>query len=175
MSDLRNKTFTFRPEFTGMNESVTVMAFLMLFGGCLVFLPEIITAGRLKPTINTTYTSYTAGFLCLLVALILYIKKRAYINSTKYFLTENKLIVERGFITKVISDIDLEKVIDLEFRQTIMQNFFDSCTIVIYSDDITDSIVKIKGLNAVHGKNVFKLLQYFINSNKVFLKDRQYT
>jgi uncharacterized membrane protein YdbT with pleckstrin-like domain len=169
MSDLRNKTFTFRPEFAGMNKSVAIIALLVLLGGCLVFLPEVVAAGQFKSTMNTTYM-YAGGLLCFLSALMVYIKKRTYISSTKYFLTESKLIVERGFVTKVISDIDLEKVIDLEFRQTIMQSFFDSCDIVVYSDDITDSIIKIKGLSAAHGKNVFKLLQYFVNSSKIVLK-----
>jgi hypothetical protein len=86
-------------------------------------------------------------------------------------LTENKLIVESGFTTKTISNLDLKRVIDLELKQNIIQNFFDDCILIIYSSDITDPVLKIKGLSLSHGKNIFKLLTFFVglqnNSNDI--------
>jgi uncharacterized membrane protein YdbT with pleckstrin-like domain len=160
MSELNGKTFIFYPELGGMNASITAVFILILIGASMVFLPEVSIMFDKKIQLNSMVL-YTAGGTCLLLSAIIYSVAKVASSSAKYFLTETKLVVESGFATKTISNLDLKKVTDLELKQTAIQNFFGGCTIIIYSNDITDPVMKIKGLYVTHGKNVFKLLGYF--------------
>jgi hypothetical protein len=75
-------------------------------------------------------------------------------------------MAERGFAAKTISTLDLENVIDLELKQSASQRIFGGCSITLYNNDVTDPVIIIKGLNIQRGKNVFKLLNYFVDLNK---------
>jgi uncharacterized membrane protein YdbT with pleckstrin-like domain len=161
MNELKGKTFIFYPEFSGMNASIATVFVLILVGASMIFLPEVLIMFDKKIQLNNMIL-YTVGGICLLLSAIIYSVVKVAVNSAKYFLTETKLMVESGFTTKTFSDLNLKKVIDLELKQTAMQNFFGGCTIIIYSNDITDPVMKIRGLDVTHGKNVFKLLSYFV-------------
>jgi uncharacterized membrane protein YdbT with pleckstrin-like domain len=165
MEELKNKTFVFYPEFSGMSGSVVAILFLMLAGAFFIFLPEFMAAGQQR-SFTDNILLYALGMISFLMAFVVFFGRKVTIESVKYFLTENKLVVERGFATKTISTLDLENVIDLELRQSAPERTFGGCTLTLYNNDVTDPVIIIKGLSIYHGRNVFKLLNYFVDLNK---------
>jgi hypothetical protein len=164
-SKLKKKTFVFYPEFSGMVGSTTLMSALLIVGACLVFTQEIFGNPK-SGLLVSDIIMYVLGGLCFIAALFVYVFKRLYINSTKYFLTETKLVIESGVVKKKVSELALSNIIDLELEQSIIQNFFNGCTLIIYSTDATDPVLEISDLNIVNAKNIFKLLGYFVELNK---------
>jgi hypothetical protein len=158
---LRSKTLIFYPEYNGMSGSITIISIFMLIGVSMILSPEFLSIPNNKFPFGEM-TLYVGGGICFLLSMVVFFNMKITTGNTKYFLTETKLVVESGFVTKTISALDLKNVIDLELKQTAIQNFFSNCTVIIYSNDITDPIMKIKGLDLIHGRSVFKLLVYFV-------------
>ncbi|MDR2760885.1 MAG: hypothetical protein LBB09_03520, partial [Rickettsiales bacterium] len=71
MEELKNKTFVFYPEFSGMNGGVLAILLFMLAGAFFIFLPEFLEAGRQRSIADNIWM-YSLGLANFLAAFIIF-------------------------------------------------------------------------------------------------------
>jgi membrane protein YdbS with pleckstrin-like domain len=81
--------------------------------------------------------------LCSLAAIIATIVK---IKSRRYKITEERVSVEHGWLAKEIDNIDMFRVKDLHFDQSVLQRVLGIGTIVVYSSDPSHPEFPIEGI-----------------------------
>lgn len=69
-------------------------------------------------------------------------------KSTRYRITDRTVDVERGIFSKVIDTLQLWRVRDLEYRQTLLERMLGIARILVYTTDKTDPELVIAGLPA---------------------------
>ena len=57
------------------------------------------------------------------------------LTFTNYGLTEEKLIIKKGFFTLVTDEVRLYRILDLSLKQTLIQRIFNLGTISVTSND----------------------------------------
>ena len=73
---------------------------------------------------------------------------------TKYILKEEILTVQRGFFKTVINDCYMYKIVDVQLERSIMEKMLGLGTVVCFTSDTTDKILKIEHVrSAVQIKN----------------------
>lgn len=157
-ADLLNKTFIFYPEFKGYKQKIFIILFLIILGISLYYLPEIINFKQLS---NNILFTKIIGIICIILSCLLYIINRLVISTTKYSLTNKTLIKENGVLSKKVSTLEIKSILDIEIKQNIIENIFRGATIILHTDDITDPLFKIKGLEINYSRQVFELINYF--------------
>ncbi len=68
------------------------------------------------------------------------------LSFTKYGLTEEKLIIETGFLSKNEEDIQLYRIMDISLRRSLFQRMFGVGTIHCCSGDKTTPEFDIKNI-----------------------------
>lgn len=58
-------------------------------------------------------------------------------SFTKYTLTENKLIVEKGLFTQTEDEIKLYRISDISYEQTLLERIGNTGTLIVKSTDVT--------------------------------------
>jgi uncharacterized membrane protein YdbT with pleckstrin-like domain len=69
-------------------------------------------------------------------------------KSTRFRITDRTIDVERGIFSKVIDTLQLWRVRDLEYRQTLLERLLGIARILVYTTDKTDPELVIAGLPA---------------------------
>lgn len=87
---------------------------------------------------------------------------------TKYTIEEEKITINQGCFSVTEDSIYMYKILDLKLERSLFERMFGLGTIVCYTGDITDKVLKIQ-----HIKNS-KLVNDFIfeNSEKMRIKRR---
>lgn len=57
------------------------------------------------------------------------------LTFTNYGLTEEKLIIKKGFFTLITDEVRLYRILDLSLKQTLIQRIFNLGTISVTSND----------------------------------------
>lgn len=87
------------------------------------------------------------------------------ITFTTYSLSQDRLFIETGFLTKKEEEILLYRIRDLSYTQSLGQRLFGVSTIIIQSSDKTTPVLKI--LNIKNGKKVKELLHENVERMKL--------
>jgi len=94
----------------------------------------------------------------LFMLLAMYLKKK----STRYRLSPERLTVETGIVAKNMSNLELWRVTDVQFKQSATQVMFGDCTIELITKDVTHPVLHIDGLNVKRGKIVYDILNRYV-------------
>ena len=94
----------------------------------------------------------------LVVLLKLYLEKK----NTRYRLSPERLTVESGIFSKTMSNLELWRVSDIQFKQSATQVVFGDCTIELITKDISHPVMHINGLSVRRGKTVYNILNKYV-------------
>ncbi len=85
-------------------------------------------------------------WLIAVAALAYAVRVAVAILQTRYKLTSERLIIERGIISQTIDQTELIRVDDVRIHKTLLDRLFGLASIEIMSTDTTDSSVTIAGV-----------------------------
>ena len=153
------KTIKFKPEYSGFKGELIQIIFIFLLSIFVYFAPKPIELSRYikDPQIYLI----ASGVLCF-IAFIKYLKLKIYISTHKYILTQHRLTCESGFMSKKVSNLELWRVVDIELKQSAIEYTTGGCTIVLTTQDLSDPMLYIKGLNINTGKNIYNVLTDYV-------------
>ena len=86
------------------------------------------------------------------------------ISFTRYFLTEDKFITRKGFLSVEEDELDLYRVTDKKLVLPIGQRLFKCGTIIMHVKDIDTPIKEVKSIKAP--RDVLALLDNHIKINR---------
>ena len=158
------ENLVFRPEYSGMKSQLMNSLFFIIIGGVINYAPKPmeLTMYVKNPKIYT----YVALFFIFL-GIIKFLKVKLTISSNKYILTDQRLTVEKGILSKKISNLELWRIVDIEMKQSAGELATGGCTIVLTTQDLSDPTLYIKGLNIAHGREIYKALtEHIANATK---------
>lgn len=165
-------SYKFSPEKAGMKDKFYPVYSLLILAILVKFLKNILIAFKVDfkifgyDLLSLPSAFYTYAFLIIfLVAAFKYIKLKVYISTTKYILTPERLTVERGFLSKSVSNLELWRVTDIEIRQTITQKSFGACFVQLITTDVSDPVVNIDGLPYAKGRELYDILSEYVNDS----------
>ena len=154
-----NKTIIFRPQYSGMKAQLMSSISLMILSLVLYIAPKPI---KWSLYIKNQKTYFYLAIILGLIGLYKFLKLKIYLKSYKYILSQHRLTVEKGFFSKQISNLELWRVVDIELKQSASEYSTGGCTIVLTTQDLSDPIMNIKGLNITKGKRVYEALTHYI-------------
>lgn len=100
----------------------------------------------LSNRIQNRYAMMIFGIVSMLIMLFLLGRYISWMMFTKWTITENKIIIEKGVLLKTTNETNLFRVIDFEEKQSILQNIFNNTNLLIYSSDKTDPKLVLFGI-----------------------------
>ena len=153
------KIVKFKPEYSGFKGEIIQIIFIFLLSIFVYFAPKPIelSAYIKDPRVYLIIS----GILCF-IAIIKYLKLKIYISTHNYVLTQQRLTCESGFMSRKISNLELWRVIDIELKQSAIEFTTGGCSIVLTTQDLSDPILYIKGLNINTGKQVYNVLTEYV-------------
>jgi uncharacterized membrane protein YdbT with pleckstrin-like domain len=108
-----------------------------------------------KIFIGILLTPIVIGIFMLMT---MYLKKK----NTKYRLSPDRLTMQTGIFAKNMSNLELWRVSDVQFKQTAMQVMFGDCTIELITKDISHPVLHIDGLSVKRAKIVYDILNRYV-------------
>lgn len=97
-----------------------------------------------------------------------YDRKRTFLglpwSFTKYFFSEDRFFIEKGFFTTTFDEVRLYRMLDLKLSQTLGQKLFGVGTITVFSSDKAQGEFEIK--NIKHPKDVKEMLSQQIEKQR---------
>jgi uncharacterized membrane protein YdbT with pleckstrin-like domain len=106
----------------------------------------LLAAGIIYCGLRDTLMVDLVKVLCLLLAVYL-IYQFIYLTKSRYTLTEEQFIYERGIITRRVDFIELYRIIDFKENRSFLQQITGLKTIVIYSGDRTHPRLLLPGIH----------------------------
>jgi len=109
--------------------------------------------------------------LALLPAVFALVMAAARNRSTRYRVTNQRIIIESGLFSKSLEEIDMRSVDDIEFRQSFLERIFGIGEIWVVSTD------KVAPRRALHGirdpRNTRELIRaaaYHVSQRQLFTR-----
>ena len=155
-------SITFRPEYSGMKSGLMSSLFLIILGIVIYYMD--------KPMQWSLYIkdpriySWAAIFF-VAVGVLKFLKIKITIASNRYVLTPQRLTAESGFLAKKVSNLELWRIVDIELKQSASEAATGGCKIVLTTQDLSDPMLYIKGLNIKHGREIYNILTEYIANN----------
>ena len=90
---------------------------------------------------------------------------------TKYLLKDEILTTNKGFFKTVINDCYMYKIVDVQLEKSLIEKMFGLGTVVCYTSDTTDKIMKI-----THVRHAEQIKNFILEkSEKMRMKRRTLT
>ena len=90
---------------------------------------------------------------------------------TKYLLMDEILTVQKGFFNTVINDCYMYKIVDVQLEKSLFEKMLGLGTVVCYTSDTTDKVLKI-----VHVRKSEQIKNFILEkSEKMRMKRRTLT
>ena len=92
------------------------------------------------------------------------------LSFTKYYLTEDRLFVERGLFTSVHDEVMLFRVRDTQVVRTLWQKLFGCGTVIVYSADKNQPQLRLESVKTPLGakETLVKLVEEARRKNRVY-------
>ena len=172
LNEKQKNSYKFSPEKAGMKDKFYPVYSMIFLAVLVKFLRSIFIMAKVDfkvlgyhvleiPALFYTYVS----LILLVIAVFKYIKLKTYINTTKYILTPQRLTIEKGFLSKSVSNLELWRVTDVQIKQTMTQKSFNSCFVQLITTDVSDPIINIDGLPYNKGRELYDILSEYVNDS----------
>ncbi|MBQ8537698.1 MAG: PH domain-containing protein [Clostridia bacterium] len=92
------------------------------------------------------------------------------ISFTKYFVTDDRLFMERGLFTSVHDEVMLFRVRDTQVVRTLWQKLFGCGTVIVYSADKSQPQLRLESIkDPLNTKEILvKLVEEARRKNRVY-------
>ena len=97
--------------------------------------------------LSATVAWYIAGIPILATAGWGGVKLAALIAGTRYRVTDERLFIERGLLTRTTDQTELIRVDDVRTRKTLVDRLFGLGSVEVVSTDTSDRFVTIEGVS----------------------------
>ena len=87
---------------------------------------------------------------------------------TRYTVNEEKLIVNRGFFKLQENTCYLYKIIDVKLERTLLERICGMGTIICYTGDVTDKVIKL-----IHIKNSKAINDFLLEQSEEMRRKRR--
>ncbi len=87
---------------------------------------------------------------------------------TKYTVNEDRLIINKGLLKTTEDTCYLYKIIDIKLERSICERLFGMGTILCYTGDVTDKVIKL-----IHIKNSKKINDYLLDQSEEMRRKRR--
>jgi uncharacterized membrane protein YdbT with pleckstrin-like domain len=87
---------------------------------------------------------------------------------TVYIINEEVLTVDKGFFNKEENDCFMYKVQDVTLKRTFFERIFGLGTVVCYTGDVTDAVLKIE-----HIKNAKAVKNFILEQSEIERRKRR--
>ena len=159
---------------------VVIRFIIVVIIGYLAFtmgLPALASASSdLKSLIDQNSTLINLGIVIVLALVVLpsviaLLRAIARIKNTRYRVTNQRIVIERGVFSRSLEEIDMRSVDDIEFRQTFLERLFGIGEVFIVS---TDKVAPKFNLHGIHDpKNIRELIRsnaYQVSQRQIFTR-----
>jgi uncharacterized membrane protein YdbT with pleckstrin-like domain len=69
------------------------------------------------------------------------------VKNTHYKLSNQRLLIEAGWLSKSVEDIDVRTIDDTSFRQTIMERLLSIGDVTVMSSDKAEPVLTMRGID----------------------------
>ncbi len=156
-----DKTIVFSPEMAGLKGDFMSSIFTIILGIIAYFIGPRIIIGKVQIPNIKLICSGVAAFISFL-GIIRYFKLKFFVKCTKYTLNSQRLVIETGFLSKKISNLELWRIVDTELKQSMSEMSTGGCTVVLTTQDLSDPILNIKGLGIKKGKEIYEKINEYV-------------
>ena len=87
---------------------------------------------------------------------------------TKYTVNEEKLIINKGLLKTTEDTCYLYKIIDIKLERSLCERIFGMGTILCYTGDVTDKVIKL-----IHIKNSKVINDYLLDQSEEMRRKRR--
>ena len=87
---------------------------------------------------------------------------------TKYTVEDEKMIINRGFFKTTEDDCYLYKILDVKLERTLFERMFGLGTVVCYTGDVTDKVIKL-----VHVKHSREIKDFIFEKSEEMRRKRR--
>ena len=87
---------------------------------------------------------------------------------TKYTVNEEKLIINKGLLKTTEDTCYLYKIIDIKLERSLCERIFGMGTILCYTGDVTDKVIKL-----IHIKNSKKINDFLLDQSEEMRRKRR--
>jgi len=95
----------------------------------------------------------------------------AQIKNTHYKVTNQRILVERGVLSKSLQEIDMRSVDDTEFRQSLLERIFGIGEVSIVSSDKTSPTVVLHGIRDPRStRELIRATAYQVSQRQLFTR-----
>lgn len=98
----------------------------------------------------------------ILIGLVILLKVYLEKKNTRYKLSPERLTVESGIFAKTMSNLELWRVSDIQFKQSAAQVAFGDCTIELITKDVSHPVLYINGLSVKRAKLIYDILNQYV-------------
>ncbi|UCG16064.1 MAG: PH domain-containing protein [Phycisphaerales bacterium] len=96
--------------------------------------------------LSATGACYIAGIPIVAAAVWVGVKLTAVIAGIRYRLTDERLFIERGLLTRTTDQTELIRVDDVRTRKTLIDRLFGLGSVELVSTDTSDRFVTLEGV-----------------------------
>lgn len=157
-------------------------AWLLLLGKILLMAATVILvpvatylaasgAPDLTARSNTVRTGWLITLFLLTIELVFFLVALLKIRSTLYTITNQRVMIETGLISKALNEIDLRYVDDSQFSQTILHRLLGIGNVTLFSSDQTTPTYTLQAIR--DPRNVRELIRthaYKVSQKQVFTR-----
>ena len=111
------------------------------------------------------------AFIALCVEAIWVVVGLIQLRSTLYTITNQRLMIETGFISKSLSEIDLRYVDDTQFAQTVVDRMLGIGNVTIISSDKSTPTTVLRSIRDPRGvRETLRTHAYQVSHRQIFTR-----
>jgi uncharacterized membrane protein YdbT with pleckstrin-like domain len=110
-------------------------------------------------------------FIAMVPSIAALVSAIAQIKNTHYKVTNQRILVERGVLSKTLQEIDMRSVDDTEFRQSFLERIFGIGEVSIVSSDKTSPTVVLHGIRDPRStRELIRATAYQVSQRQLFTR-----
>ena len=133
----------------------------------LIFHYAAASTADLERSANIVRIGWWITGLLALVEVVRFFLALAHLRSTLYTITNQRVMIEKGLLTKSLSEIDLRYIDDTQFFQGVIDRMLGVGNVTIVSSDKTTPVYVLQGVRDPRN------LREMIRSNSYQVSQRQ--
>jgi membrane protein YdbS with pleckstrin-like domain len=129
--------------------------------------PELQVSPRLLTTIR--------GFVLVLVVVVVaarLVEALVQVKTTRWRLTNQRLVIETGVLSRSLDNVDVRTVDDTKYRQSIAGRLLGFGTVVVISKDRTNPVLTLPGVTEPRKvQELIRATAYKVSQGQLFMRE----